>query len=74
MTLQDQIIDEAEELAHEENGYLPAAEIADAVSDRIGVKLYEGTNLYRLAQAAYNRIWYAESQIREVLSFAAGRV
>jgi hypothetical protein len=66
MTLNDQIIDEAEMLAEITQGYLPADQIADAVSDAVGVKLAPNSIGYRLAEAAYNRIWFAASQVREV--------
>lgn len=63
MTLQDQIIDEAENLAHEVNCWLPTEEIVKEISERVRCQL--AGNFAKLAEAAFNRIWFAESQIRE---------
>jgi hypothetical protein len=65
LTLQDQVIDEAEKLAHEVNCWLPTDEIVRDVSQRVRCPL-ANSNLARLAEAAYNRIWFAESQVRGV--------
>ncbi len=65
MTLQDQIIDEAENIAHLHNCYLPAEQIVKEVSELVGISL--AGNFAKLAEAAYNRVWFAESQIREAI-------
>lgn len=57
MTLYDQIIDEAEELAEGRILYDPTdTQIVDAVSDCVNMKLGYNSIGARLAIAAYNRI------------------
>jgi len=66
MTLNDQIIDEAEELATNKILYDPTdAQIVDAVSDIVRVKLAYNSIGAHLAIAAYNRI---DNAIRNVKS------
>jgi hypothetical protein len=68
MTLNDQIIDEAEELARNRVlGSYPTREaIADAVSEIVGVKLAHNTTGAYLAEAAHNRVYFAQEQLAEV--------
>ena len=57
MTLYDQIIDEAEELASNRILYDPTdTQIVDAVSDIVQIKLGYNSIGAQLAIAAYNRI------------------
>lgn len=65
MTLHDEIIDEATELArnHELRLHASTSEIVTAVSDRINIQLQPNSIGARLAEAAYNRIAFAEEQI-----------
>jgi hypothetical protein len=67
MTLNDQIIDEAEELANNRILYDPTdTQIVDAVSDCVGVRLSYNSIGARLAIAAYNRIDNAVCNIKSV--------
>ena len=57
MTLYDQIIDEAEELAENRILYDPTdSQIVDAISDIVRIKLAYNSIGAHLAIAAYNRI------------------
>lgn len=67
MTLNDQIIDEAEELAKNQILYDPTDhQIVDAISDIVRVPLGYNSIGARLAIAAYNRIDNAINNIRSV--------
>jgi hypothetical protein len=68
MTLNDQIIDEAEMLARDRilGPYPTRAEIANAVSEIVGVKLGHNTTGAYLAEAAHNRVYFAQEQLAEV--------
>lgn len=63
LTLMDQIIDEAEQLAVQKvlSPHATRDEITEAVSEIVGVKLYPNDNYGFLAEAAYNR--YALLQV-----------
>lgn len=61
MTLHDQIIDEAEELARLRvlPTYPSREQITDAISEIVGIQLaYNSVGAY-LAEAAHNRIYFA---------------
>jgi hypothetical protein len=57
MTLYDQVIDEAEQLAEQRalKPYANRDEITEAVSEVVGVKLGHDSPFAFLAEAAYNR-------------------
>ncbi len=68
MSLNDQIIDEAEELAKNQILYDPTdAQIVDAVSDIVRVHLHPNSIGAHLAIAAYNRIDNAVQNVKSVM-------
>jgi hypothetical protein len=69
MTLNDQIIDEAEELARNRvlAPYATRAEIAEIISEIVNVNLAENSVGAYLAEAAHNRILWAHEQMDEAV-------